>query len=355
MLKRLLVPSRSRRRRHLCVEVLESRQVLDSTPVALAPIPLPAGVVGETQAAPETSSAPSRQANSGSSEHVGVAREGSQSRSGRLGGASRPHQAAGDGELRGSPPRQRSLHRAAHAADHSPPTDRVGDRRPSANGGPREAPGGELSPPPLEPGGATGPPVLAEPDGSPGRMPWTADEGAGNGGAGDDALLPALPPVRARWAAEPQLSAFIWGGADFGRDASHYPGADAAGLRRVALEAAASLPRQQRAGAESPVSPHPSGTALPEPLPSPQAAGLLAHGLPFGLAALDRAIRALTEPEGAADYGGSALVHWLGLASWLLGAGLAYAVARGRSSLPAPALLGRGLSEGRDLSPENLP
>jgi hypothetical protein len=74
-----------------------------------------------------------------------------------------------------------------------------------------------------------------------------------------------------------------------------------------------------------------------DPTPAPEAAGLLTNTLPFSLAALERAILALTEPEAEAPGSGPALWHWLGLSSWVLASAFAYEVARRRRATPGPA------------------
>jgi hypothetical protein len=64
--------------------------------------------------------------------------------------------------------------------------------------------------------------------------------------------------------------------------------------------------------------------------PSPECAGLLTGRLPFGLEAVERAVRALLEPDSGTRAEGSALLHWLGLPTGLLGAALICAAARWR-------------------------
>jgi hypothetical protein len=90
-----------------------------------------------------------------------------------------------------------------------------------------------------------------------------------------------------------------------------------------------------------------------EPTPAPEAADLLTNTLPFSLAALERAIQALTEPEAETTGSGPALWYWLGLSSWLLASAFAYEVARRRRAAPdvadvtpfgEPGLLPEGLS-----------
>jgi hypothetical protein len=88
---------------------------------------------------------------------------------------------------------------------------------------------------------------------------------------------------------------------------------------------------------------------------SPESAGLLTAGLPGDLAALERAIRALAGPPSEAGARGWVLLRWLGLSTWLLGAALAYALARGRGTQPSPGLAGRGHLGPAGLGGEDLP
>jgi hypothetical protein len=91
------------------------------------------------------------------------------------------------------------------------------------------------------------------------------------------------------------------------------------------------------------------------PLPAPVGAGLLDGELPFGLAALDRAVRALTEGEIVGSGGLTVLVRCAVVSSGLLGVGLAWVMARRRPGLAAIALddvggLGEGLLDEEDPS-----
>jgi hypothetical protein len=88
---------------------------------------------------------------------------------------------------------------------------------------------------------------------------------------------------------------------------------------------------------------------------SPESAGLLTAGLPGDLATLERAIRALAGPPSEAGARGWVLLRWLGLSTWLLGATLAYALARGRGTQPSPGLAGRGHLGPAGLGGEDLP
>ncbi len=65
-----------------------------------------------------------------------------------------------------------------------------------------------------------------------------------------------------------------------------------------------------------------------------QGADLIAGGLPSGLAALERALRALTDPETPLG-GPSPLSHRLGVACWVAAAALAYLAARRPGTRPA--------------------
>jgi hypothetical protein len=65
-----------------------------------------------------------------------------------------------------------------------------------------------------------------------------------------------------------------------------------------------------------------------------QGADLLTGGLPSGLAALERALRALTDPETSLG-GPSPLSHRLGVACWVAAAALAYLAARRPGTRPA--------------------
>jgi hypothetical protein len=97
----------------------------------------------------------------------------------------------------------------------------------------------------------------------------------------------------------------------------------------------------------------PEAKAALQAIPPAEGAGLLPGGLPFGLAALARAVRALTEPEAKAGDRGLILLRWLGLCSWLVGAGLGYLVLRRRSrptaALPGPGTLGATTLREEDL------
>jgi hypothetical protein len=116
----------------------------------------------------------------------------------------------------------------------------------------------------------------------------------------------------------------------------------------------ASLPQQGPAGAEIVPLPDGRATADDSPAPAPEAAGLLTHVMDFGRAALERAIQDLTEPEGYADFSGTAGLYWLSLSSWLLGGAIAYEVLRRRNALPAPGLAGIGLAGEPQLFMEDL-
>jgi hypothetical protein len=70
------------------------------------------------------------------------------------------------------------------------------------------------------------------------------------------------------------------------------------------------------------------------PLPLPQGAGLLDGELPLGLAALERAVRALTGSESTAPSHSTFLLRCVVVGSWLLGAVLAWAVVRRKSQVP---------------------
>ncbi len=78
-----------------------------------------------------------------------------------------------------------------------------------------------------------------------------------------------------------------------------------------------------------PEAPAPSnGAGGAGPFLFPQTAGLLTDVLPLGLAALEQTLRALTEPEADVAVRDFALLNWLGLSCWLLGAAFTWAVAR---------------------------
>jgi hypothetical protein len=81
-----------------------------------------------------------------------------------------------------------------------------------------------------------------------------------------------------------------------------------------------------------------AGAGAEAPLPA-EGAGLLVEGLPSGLTALERALRALTEAEPLSARRGMTLLHWLGASTWMLAAGAAYAVARRRRTRPAGDLV----------------
>jgi hypothetical protein len=79
----------------------------------------------------------------------------------------------------------------------------------------------------------------------------------------------------------------------------------------------------------------------PEAIPAPRAealpaegAGLLTEGMSFGLATLERAVRAWTQQESSLTGRGVVLLRWLGLCSWALGAALVCIVARRGRSQP---------------------
>jgi hypothetical protein len=84
-----------------------------------------------------------------------------------------------------------------------------------------------------------------------------------------------------------------------------------------------------------------------EPSPPPKTAGLLTDALPFGLAALERAVRALTAPQADDDRGAISFWHWLGLSSGFAAAALGFAAARRRGAAPVPAE--------RGVHPEDVP
>jgi hypothetical protein len=67
-----------------------------------------------------------------------------------------------------------------------------------------------------------------------------------------------------------------------------------------------------------------------EPAPLPQLAEMLRGGPPAGLAALERAVQALTEADASAGDRIPILLRWLGVATWLAGAAVLYLVARRR-------------------------
>lgn len=75
--------------------------------------------------------------------------------------------------------------------------------------------------------------------------------------------------------------------------------------------------------------------------PMPEGAGLLTEKVSFGLSAVDRAVRALTEQEVDGDRGGSALLHLLGFSSTLLAAAIVYELTRRQHR--EPLSLGLGL------------
>lgn len=102
------------------------------------------------------------------------------------------------------------------------------------------------------------------------------------------------------------------------------------------------------------VSPGLRETAGFESLPSPEAAGLLTNESSFGLTALEHAIRSLTDPESGADGGGSGLWKAFGLSCWLLGSALAYMAARRVRSPAALALPRTGLPVDSKLPREEL-
>jgi hypothetical protein len=60
-----------------------------------------------------------------------------------------------------------------------------------------------------------------------------------------------------------------------------------------------------------------------EALTLPRVEGLLTQGVTFGVAALERAARALTEPMQIAERGYADVLYWLGCSSWVLAAALA--------------------------------
>jgi hypothetical protein len=91
------------------------------------------------------------------------------------------------------------------------------------------------------------------------------------------------------------------------------------------------------------------------PLPLPQGAGLLDGQMPPGLAALERAIRALTGEDLSGRTDASFLLRCVVFSSWMFGAVLAWAVARRKSAPPEIALtdacrLGDGLPLEEDQS-----
>ncbi len=90
-----------------------------------------------------------------------------------------------------------------------------------------------------------------------------------------------------------------------------------------------------------------------EPLP-PEGADLLTQGMSFGLAALDRAVRSLLEPDAGSFGRGQALLRWLGLSTGMVGAALAYIVVRERRTRPSVALPGAGSLGGAPLDEEDL-
>jgi hypothetical protein len=84
--------------------------------------------------------------------------------------------------------------------------------------------------------------------------------------------------------------------------------------------------------------------ARPATPPQPQHNDLVVGGFPFDLAGLENAVRELLALNPVSGGESLALLRWVGLGSGLLGAILAYAVARQQCCLPAPALRGVDVS-----------
>jgi hypothetical protein len=87
------------------------------------------------------------------------------------------------------------------------------------------------------------------------------------------------------------------------------------------------------------------------PLPSPQGAGLLDGQLPLGLAGLESALQALTGAQATGRSTSNLLMRCLLIGSWALGAALAWAMVRRKSSLPEVGLCDT-LNLGRSGPPE---
>jgi hypothetical protein len=99
-------------------------------------------------------------------------------------------------------------------------------------------------------------------------------------------------------------------------------------------------------------SPPPQAKGAPAPALPPLAAGLLDGVGALPLAALERAVRALTAPEALAGDDAPFLLRWLGISSWLTGAALACWMARRRRP-PALALHDAGGLREMDFSEED--
>lgn len=81
---------------------------------------------------------------------------------------------------------------------------------------------------------------------------------------------------------------------------------------------------------------------LPVEPPPPESAGLLTSGLRLGLTTLEGAFRSLLDPDFRASSGTHTWLRWLGVCSGFFGAGLAYVVAHRRRSSARIALPGTG-------------
>jgi hypothetical protein len=115
---------------------------------------------------------------------------------------------------------------------------------------------------------------------------------------------------------------------------------------------AAPAPPDRPRGEDVAEAPKPNGVVTDLTF-APGVAGLLSDALPGGLAVLERALQALTEPEAETEARDSTVLHWLGLSAWVVGAGMAYEVARRRRQ--APALAGVGCFRATGLPLEDLP
>jgi hypothetical protein len=114
------------------------------------------------------------------------------------------------------------------------------------------------------------------------------------------------------------------------------------------------LPPQRTADEETSTQTDATSEFASVALPLPEGAGLLDGEMPFGLAALERAVRALTGSESTSASDAAVLLRCVVLGSWMLGASLAWAVARRNSALPEIVMddaynLGRGVPLEEDL------
>jgi hypothetical protein len=126
-------------------------------------------------------------------------------------------------------------------------------------------------------------------------------------------------------------------------------------IRVPVLETPRLAPPGRSGDDENTGSPEAKSPPAPVLLLRPEGAGLLSSGLPFGLAALERAVRALAQVESMASGSGSTLLRYLVLGSWVLGGALICVVARRRRPIPAIALHGSGTLNQSALCEEDLP